>query len=108
MSAIALAAAVAIAPYATLAGAFVAKGQMNSARVRLHNAAFGILAPIVLLIIGIVVLLVTGGFESGVWAFGLAGLAWFVTSAVYRAFGFGPREEDGTLLQAAPTFKSGF
>lgn len=106
--AITIAAVVILLPYATLVGSFTEPGRMKSERVRLHNAAFGIGAPMVLLAIGIVTLLVTGGFESGIWSVGVAGLAWFVNNAAYRAFGFGPRNDDGRLPQAAPTFKSGF
>lgn len=106
--AITIAVVVALLPYATLVGSFSEPGRMKVERVRLHNAAFGMAAPIALLAIGIATLLLTGGFESGVWSVGIAGLAWFVNNAAYRAFGFGVRQEDGTLPQAAPTFKSGF
>lgn len=106
--AILIAVVVGLLPYATLIGSFAERGRMKTERVRLHNAAFGIGAPMALLAIGIVTLLLTGGFESGTWSVGIAGLAWFVNNAAYRAFGFGPRLDDGTLPKAAPSFRAGF
>lgn len=106
--AILIAVVVALLPYTTLIGSFAERGRMKTERVRLHNAAFGIGAPMALLAIGIATLLLTGGFETGTWSVGIAGLAWFVNNAAYRAFGFGPRLDDGTLPKAAPTFRAGF
>lgn len=103
MNAIIIAAIFGLMPAVTLVGGFVSPGKMKPERVNLHNALHSILAPMVLLAVGIVVLLVTGGFETGFWPLAIAGLAWFVHVAADRAFGFGPRLEDGTIPKAPLT-----
>lgn len=90
-------------PDISLIGAFAEKGRLKPERVPFYNAIHAMFMPVVLLIIGIVVLFVTGGFEGGFWPIAIAGLAWFVHCAADRAFGFGPRLPDGTLPKAEPT-----
>ncbi|MBP1324987.1 hypothetical protein JOF28_000219 [Leucobacter exalbidus] len=93
-----------VLPALPLIGGFTGDGRMKPGRVPLYNSMIGMLGPIVVLAIGIVVLFVTGGFATGFWGVGIAGLAWFVHAAASRAFGFGPRLDDGTLPKVEPRF----
>lgn len=85
-------------PDIALIGAFAEKGRLKPSRVPLYNTLHMMWAPIGIFIIGVAVLFFTGGFEAGIWQIALAGLAWFVHVAADRAFGFGLRDDDGTIL----------
>lgn len=87
-----------ILPDIALVGAFAERGRLKPERVRFYNSLHIVPVPVAILIVGIVVFLVTGGFEGGFWGVALAGLAWFVHVAADRAFGFGLRAPDGTIV----------
>ena len=101
-----IAVAFGIMPDIALIGAFAGEGRLKPERVRLYNALHTMAAPIVLLVVGVLVLIVTGGFGSGAeggapsgfWPLALAGAAWFVHIAADRAFGYGLRAPDGTII----------
>ncbi len=85
-------------PDIALIGAFAGQGCLKPERVRLYNTLHTMTLPIILLAAGLVVFLVTGGYESGFWPIALAGLAWFVHVAADRAFGYGLRDADGRII----------
>lgn len=87
-----------VLPDISLIGAFAGEGKLKPGRVRFYNALHTMTAPILLLAVGIAVLLLTGGFESGFWLIGIVGLAWFVHIAADRALGFGLRAPDGSII----------
>lgn len=74
------------------------KGKIKPSHVRLYNTLHSMFIPIPLLIVGAIVFMLTGAYESGVWQIALAGLAWFVHVAADRAFGLGFRDLDGSII----------
>lgn len=87
-----------ILPDVSLIGAFAGEGRLKPSRVRLYNSLHIVPVPIALLLVGVAVFLITGGFDGGFWGVALAGLAWFVHVAADRAFGFGLRAPDGSII----------
>lgn len=87
-----------IMPDLALIGGFAEKGRLKPERVRIYNTLHAAPVPIVVMLIGVVIFLVTGGYEGGVWGVALAGLAWFVHIAADRAFGYGLRAPDGSIV----------
>lgn len=85
-------------PDVALIGGFAEKGRLKPERVRLHNTLHVTTLPVATLVVGVVVMLLTGGFQHGFWALALGGAAWFVHIAVDRALGFGLRDAEGTIL----------
>lgn len=97
-SAVAVAIVFGLLPDVALIGAFAEKGRLKTDRVRLYNSLHNMTMPVVMLGLGILLFLVTGGFTEGLWQLALAGLAWFVHVAVDRALGFGLRAPDGSMI----------
>lgn len=88
-----------VLPDIALIGAFGAeRGKLKPERVRFYNIMHSMYIPMPMVIVGIAIFFVTGGFESGFWALAIAGLAWFVHIAADRAFGFGFRDTDGSII----------
>ena len=87
-----------IVPDFPLFGGFAEKGRLKPERVKLYNTLHVTTIPVGLIVLGAIVLFLTGGFTTGFWALGLAGVAWFVHIAADRAFGFGMRDETGKML----------
>lgn len=87
-----------LVPDLPLIGGFIEKGRLNPNRVKLYNTLHVTTIPVAMLVLGIVVLFLTGGFDTGFWPLALAGVAWFVHIAADRAFGFGLRDADGSML----------
>lgn len=85
-------------PDLSLIGAFAEQGRLKPERVRLYNKLHTMTVPIVMLAAGLAVFLLTGGYEGGFWPLALAGLAWFVHIAADRAFGYGFRAADGSII----------
>lgn len=85
-------------PDVALIGAFAERGRLKPERVRLYNSLHIVPVPIGILFVGLLLFLLTGGFDGGIWGVALAGLAWFVHVAADRAFGFGLRAPDGTII----------
>ncbi|WP_246055744.1 DUF4260 family protein [Leucobacter komagatae] len=88
----------AILPDFALIGAFASPGRLKPERVAFYNTMHNALIAVGVLAVGFAVFLLTGAMDGGVWALGLAGLAWFVHIAVDRAFGFGRRDTDGSII----------
>lgn len=86
-------------PDIALIGAFSAQpGKLKRERVRFYNIMHTMYLPMGMVLVGIAIFFATGGYESGVWGLALAGLAWFVHIAADRAFGFGFRDTDGSII----------
>ena len=85
-------------PDIALIGAFVERGRLKPERVKLYNTLHTMTYPVVLLALGIAVFALTGWVNGGFWPLALAGASWFVHIAVDRAFGFGFRDTDGSIL----------
>lgn len=96
--AITLAVVMIIFPDLALIGAFAGAGLLKPHRVPLYNYLHMLLAPAILFVIGAAAFFFTGGFDSGFWALGLAGFTWLVHIAMDRAFGFGLRAPDGSII----------
>lgn len=88
----------AILPDVALLGAFAAPGKLRPERVSFYNTMHSVPIAVGVLAVGVAVFLLTGGINGGIWAVGLAGLAWFVHIAADRAFGFGLRAADGSII----------
>ncbi|MGO2139294.1 MAG: DUF4260 family protein [Leucobacter sp.] len=88
----------AILPDIALIGAFASPGRLKPERVAFYNTMHNALIAVGVLVVGFAAFLLTGGMDGGVWALGLAGLAWFVHIAVDRACGFGRRDTDGSII----------
>lgn len=87
-----------LGPDLALIGAFAERGRLKPGRVRLYNTVHTMTLPIVLLVIGLVTFFVTGGIDGGFVYIALAGAAWFVHIAADRAFGFGFRDSEGSII----------
>lgn len=86
-------------PDIALIGAFSGvQGKLKPERVNFYNVMHSMYIPMPILIVGIAIFFFTGGYESGFWAIAIAGLAWFVHIAADRAFGFGFRDTDGSII----------
>ncbi|MCW2288000.1 DUF4260 family protein [Leucobacter luti] len=85
-------------PDVALVGAFAERGKLKPSRVSFYNALHNVAVPAALILVGFVVLFVTGGIATGSWGIALAGLAWFVHIAADRALGFGLRAADGSII----------
>lgn len=97
--AIAVALIFGILPDIALVAAFgETSGKLKPERVGFYNLLHSMYLPIPILLIGIVIFFVTGGYESGFWGIALAGLAWFVHLAAERALGYGFRDTDGSRI----------
>ena len=90
-----------VLPDISLIGAFAERGRLKPSRVKFYNTLHIMAIPVAMLAVGIAVFLLTGAYETGFWQLALAGLAWFVHVAADRAFGFGLRAPDGTVIQYA-------
>lgn len=88
----------ALLPDIALIGAFAKPGILKPERVPFYNLMHNVLVSVVLIVVGLVIFFLTGGMDGGTWFIGLAGLAWFVHIAADRAFGFGLRDADGTII----------
>lgn len=88
-------------PDVSLIGAFAEHGRLKPERVKLYNTLHTMTVPLVLLALGVIIFVITGGFENGFWQLALAGLAWFVHIAADRAFGFWLRNADGSIMKMA-------
>ncbi|MCS3428168.1 DUF4260 domain-containing protein [Leucobacter aridicollis] len=91
----------AILPDIALVGAFASQGKLKPERVAFYNTMHNALIAVGVLVAGFAVFMLTGGMDGGIWAIGLAGLAWFVHIAADRAFGFGRRDVDGSIIPVA-------
>lgn len=87
-----------VLPDVALIGAFAEKGRLKPSRVTFYNVMHTVAFAAGLIVIGVVVMLLTGGILDGVWQIALAGLAWFIHIAVDRVFGFGLRDEHGEII----------
>ena len=87
-----------LGPDLTLLGAFAECGRLKPGRVRLYNTVHTMTIPIALLVIGLITFFITGGVDGGFVYIALAGAAWFVHIAADRAFGFGFRDSDGSII----------
>ncbi|GAA1318983.1 DUF4260 family protein [Leucobacter albus] len=96
--AVAVAVVFAILPDVALIGAFATPGVLKPERVAFYNTMHHAGIAVAVLAAGVALFLATGGMEGGVWAVGLAGLAWFVHIAADRALGFGRRDTDGSII----------
>lgn len=86
-------------PDVSLIGAFSGQqGKLKPSRVRFYNLMHTMYIPMGMVVVGIALFFMTGGYESGIWALAIAGLAWFVHIAADRAFGFGFRDTDGSII----------
>ena len=85
-------------PYYPLIGGITEGGRLKPERVRLYNTLHVTTLPIALLILGVIVFMITGGFEGGFWVLALGGAAWFVHIALDRVMGYGLRDADGSRL----------
>lgn len=92
-----------LGPDVSLLGAFSERGRLKPSRVRLYNTLHTMITPVVLLVIGLIVFFLTGGVNGGFVYVALAGAAWFVHIAADRAFGFGFRDADGTIIPVGVT-----
>ena len=92
-----------LGPDVALIGAFAERGKLKPGRVRLYNTVHTMTLPVALLAIGIAVFFITGGVTGGYVYVALAGAAWFVHIAADRAFGFGFRDADGTIIPVGVT-----
>ncbi|GAA2187562.1 hypothetical protein GCM10009786_13040 [Leucobacter alluvii] len=97
-AAVIVALAFGLGPDVALIGAFAERGRLKPTRVRLYNTLHTMTLPIVLLVIGSVTFFITGGIDGGFIYIALAGAAWFVHIAADRAFGFGFRDSDGSII----------
>lgn len=88
----------AILPDIALIGAFAGAGKLKPERVPFYNAMHSVPVAVGVLVVGFAVFMFTGGINGGMWGIGLAGLAWFVHIAADRAFGFGLRAPDGSII----------
>ncbi|MFD5600941.1 DUF4260 family protein [Leucobacter sp. NPDC058333] len=87
-----------LGPDLSLLGAFAERGRLKPGRVRLYNTVHTMTIPIALLVIGLITFFITGGVDGGFVYIALAGAAWFVHIAADRAFGFGFRDSDGSII----------
>ncbi len=87
-----------LGPDLSLIGAFAERGRLKPSRVRLYNTVHTMTVPIALLVIGVATFFITGGVDGGFVYIALAGAAWFVHIAADRAFGYGFRDADGTII----------
>lgn len=85
-------------PDVSLIGAFAGEGWLKPARVRFYNLCHAPVLALAGTVIGVIVLVVTGGIGSGFWPIALAGLAWLAHIAVDRVCGFGLRAADGSIV----------
>lgn len=88
----------ALLPDIALIGAFESRGKLKPERVQFYNAMHNAFVAVGVLAVGFAVFLLTGGMDGGIWAIGVAGLAWFVHIAVDRALNFGRRAPDGSII----------
>lgn len=88
----------ALLPDIALIGAFESQGKLKPERVKFYNAMHNAFVAVGVLAVGFAVFLLTGGMDGGIWAIGVAGLAWFVHIAVDRALNFGRRAPDGSII----------
>ncbi|MFA5606722.1 MAG: DUF4260 family protein [Leucobacter sp.] len=91
-------------PDIALIGGFAERGRLKPDRVKLYNTLHITTWPIVTIVLGVIIMFVTGGFEGGFWALALGGVAWFVHIALDRALGFGLRDADGTIIPVGLEF----
>ncbi|WP_336991463.1 DUF4260 family protein [Leucobacter sp. VD1] len=85
-------------PDVALIGGFAQQGRLKPERVKFYNTLHSMPVPIAMLVLGAVAFFITGGFDGGFWPLALAGAAWFVHIAADRAFGFGFRDADGSII----------
>lgn len=85
-------------PDVALIGAFAERGRLKPERVRLYNFLHVLPVPLVLLAAGLAVFVLSGAFDGGSFAVGLAGFSWLVHIATDRASGFGLRDARGEIL----------
>lgn len=88
----------ALLPDIALIGAFESQGKLKPERVKFYNAMHNAFVAVGVLAVGFAVFILTGGMDGGIWAIGVAGLAWFVHIAVDRALNFGRRAPDGSII----------
>lgn len=88
----------AVLPDIALVGAFASPGKLKPERVAFYNTMHNAIIAVAVLAAGFALFLATGGMDGGIWVVGLAGLAWFVHIAADRAFGFGRRDTDGSII----------
>lgn len=88
----------ALLPDIALIGAFESQGKLKPERVKFYNAMHNAFVAVGVLAVGFAVFILTGGMDGGIWAIGVAGLAWFVHIAVDRALNFGSRAPDGSII----------
>lgn len=88
----------ALLPDVALIGAFESQGKLKPERVKFYNAMHNAFVAVGVLAVGFAVFILTGGMDGGIWAIGVAGLAWFVHIAVDRALNFGRRAPDGSII----------
>lgn len=87
-----------VLPDIALLGAFAERGRMKPERVGFYNLMHAVAVPAAIILVGFIVLLLTGGITEGFWGIALAGLAWFVHIAADRALGFGLRDAEGRIV----------
>lgn len=99
----ALAVVIGLFPDIALIGAFATRGRLKPERVRFYNAFHSISPAVTVFAVGLLVLAFTGGRNSPFWAVSLVGLAWLTHIAADRAFGYGKRAPDGTIIAVGGT-----
>ena len=84
----------AVLPDAALIGAFAEQGRLKPSRVRFYNLMHAPILAIALAAAGAILLLL----PARPWGLALAGLAWMAHIAADRAFGYGLRAPDGSIV----------
>jgi hypothetical protein len=84
----------AVLPDAALIGAFAEQGRLKPSRVRFYNLMHAPILAIALAAAGAIPLLL----PARPWGLALAGLAWTAHIAADRAFGYGLRAPDGSIV----------
>ena len=91
-------------PDVSLIGAFAEKGRLKPSRVNFYNQMHVMTLPIGMILVGLAAFFITGGLNGGFWPVALGGIAWFVHAAADRAFGFGLRDENGSIIPVTGGF----
>lgn len=84
----------AVLPDAALIGAFGEQGRLKPSRVRFYNLMHAPVLAMALAAAGAILLLL----PARPWGLALAGLAWMAHIAADRAFGYGLRAPDGSIV----------
>lgn len=85
----------ALLPDAALIGTFAEQGRLKPSRVRFYNLMHAPILAMTLAAAGAILLLL---LPARPWGLALAGLAWMAHIAADRAFGYGLRAPDGSIV----------